>query len=413
MATRMAAADREGKKLQDVVFSIGMAAQQAAAQYGADRVVNATVGCYAGEDGKIACLPLVEKLYRALPIRDFVAYAPPLGLDSYGRAVQEEVFADRRPDLYCETVATAGGTGALHIAVANYAERGERVLVADWRWAVYDSVCEEVGRKVRTFTLLREDGTFHQEAFAQAVHELLQTQDSLVIILNTPAHNPTGFALTYDDWRAVMDVCGEEEKKGKRLSLVVDIAYIAYSGEPHEVRRFMELFKGAGEHLLIMIAFSMSKGYTLYGQRTGALVGLSSSRAVIDEFRELGKYSARTAWSNVNRAAMTLLTNIRRDKTLTAELEAERRAFFDTIMRRAAMFTKEARATGLPMIPYTAGFFISLPHAAPMQVCRRLQARRIFALPVHGGIRLGICSIPERQLPGLAAAIQATATEDR
>ena len=58
MATRMAAADREGKKLQDVVFSIGMAAQQAAAQYGADRVVNATVGCYAGEDGKIACLPL-------------------------------------------------------------------------------------------------------------------------------------------------------------------------------------------------------------------------------------------------------------------------------------------------------------------------------------------------------------------
>lgn len=104
-----------------------------------------------------------------------------------------------------------------------------------------------------------------------------------------------------------------------------------------------------------MFAFSMSKGYTLYGQRAGALIGVSSSKDVIDEFADLGKYSARTAWSNVNRAAMTLLTEIRGDQSLKARLDAERLAFADKLHRRGAVFVEEARSCGLQHVPYQAG----------------------------------------------------------
>ena len=55
--TIMAAASREGKTLRDVVFAAGAAAREAAAQYGADKVVNATVGCLpATMKNWLACL---------------------------------------------------------------------------------------------------------------------------------------------------------------------------------------------------------------------------------------------------------------------------------------------------------------------------------------------------------------------
>ncbi|MDU3113219.1 MAG: aminotransferase, partial [Megasphaera sp.] len=92
--TIMAAASREGKVLRDVVFSASAAAREAAAQYGAERVVNAAIGCYAGDDEQLACLPVVEELYRALPMRDFITYAPPLGLESYRQGAIEEAFED-------------------------------------------------------------------------------------------------------------------------------------------------------------------------------------------------------------------------------------------------------------------------------------------------------------------------------
>ena len=100
MSTYMAAASREGKKLNDVVFSSSAAAKEAIKKYGIEHVVNATVGCYAGDDEKVACLPVVEKVYKSLPMSDFITYAPPIGLADYRSDVIDATFEDQRPDGY-------------------------------------------------------------------------------------------------------------------------------------------------------------------------------------------------------------------------------------------------------------------------------------------------------------------------
>lgn len=405
MAMFMAASSREGKKLHDTVFQVGQAAQKAIAAYGNDRVVNATVGCYAGEDESLGCLPVVEELYRSLPMTDFIAYAPPIGLETYRKAAIEETFEDSRPDGYIDAVATAGGTGAVHIAIANYSEIGEDVLASDWRWGIYGSLCQEIGRKLTTFALLDSSGAFNIDSFSSAVTDILRKQDSLLVILNTPANNPTGFALSDQDWSEVLQVCRFHEKQGKRISILVDIAYIAYAGEKQAVRRFMKLFSNLPPHIFVMIAFSMSKGYTLYGQRAGALIGISSRKEVIDEFMELGRYSARTSWSNINRAAMMLLTVIRQDAALIRRLDDERMDFFRIIQKRAALFTEEAASCNLRIVPYHAGFFISIPTADPQGVCTALQDELVFAAPLALGIRLGVCSVPMAKIKGLAGKI--------
>lgn len=216
--------EREGKTLRDVVFAAGAAAREAAAQYGEDKVINATVGCYAGEDEKLACLPVVEQLYRSLPMSDFITYAPPMGLEDYRKAVIDETFEGCRPDGYVDAVATSGGTGAIHIAIANYSEVGDTVLTTDWRWNIYDCLCQEIGRNLHTFSMMDDQGHFNTVAFSAAVSNILRRQDSLLIILNTPANNPTGFALSDAEWADVLEICRLHEKNGKRISILVDIA---------------------------------------------------------------------------------------------------------------------------------------------------------------------------------------------
>ena len=406
MSTLMAASNREGKKLNDVIFQAGAAVRQAIAQHGSDAVVNGTLGSFALDDGSVACLPVVEKLFHALPMNEFVCYAPPVGLPGYKDAVIHAIFADQQPDAFIDAVASAGGTGAVHMAIANYSEPGDAVLTSDWRWDAYGALCSEIGRNLQTFSLFDGQRHFNVPHFQAMVNAVCRMQDSLLIILNTPAHNPTGFSLSSDEWDAVIDVTLAQARKGKKMTILVDIAYIDYAGEKNDVRSFMKKFTGLPDNVLILFAFSMSKGYTLYGQRAGALAALSCSKGVIEEFHPVVTYSARAAWSNVNRGAMTILTMIQNDKALQQELEREQRTVFETIRKRSGIFIKEASECQLPALPYQSGFFISIPAHDSAAVCNHLHEDLIFAGPLAMGVRFAVCSVSADKMTGVAAKIK-------
>ena len=81
-------------------------------------------------------------------------------------------------------------------------------------------------------------------------------------------------------------------------------------GTPEETRGFMKLFGGLPENILVTIAYSMSKSYLIYGLRSGALIGLSSSEEVIEEFYRVNVCSNRGIWSNGTRCAQKLLADV-------------------------------------------------------------------------------------------------------
>ena len=406
MIKGMAASHTAEKRLKDAIFGASAACNEAAKKYGKDKVTNATIGVLMNDDGTLACLPTVEKIYRELPMTDLVAYAPIAGLPAYLTAVESLVFGDFRPEGYISAVATAGGTGAIRHAIANYAERGDFVLTSDWFWGTYKVICHENGCQLKNFTLFDESQNFNLTDFTAKTEEILATQDSLLIIINSPAHNPTGFGLSSEDWDGVLAVLKKEAAKGKKINLLVDIAYIDYAGDKKDTRAFMAKFGGLSENIFVMTAFSMSKSYTFYGQRTGALVALSSSKGVIDEFNEVVKYSSRATWSNINRGAMELLVRIQNDKAALAEYEKERNALYETVKRRAAVFMTEAKECGLKALPYTGGFFISVPATDSKAVCEKLHEELIFAVPLGLGIRVAACSVSEEKMKGVAAKMK-------
>ena len=401
----MAASHAADKKLRDAIFGATAACNKAAEKHGLDKVTNATIGMMMNDEGGLAVLPTVEKVYRELKTEEMFRYAPIAGLPAYLAEVEKLVFADNRPEGFIASCATAGGTGAIHHAVANYAERGTKVLTSDWFWGTYNVICNECDCKLVNYKLFDANNNFNISAYADKVAEIFQEQDSLLVIINTPAHNPTGFSLTEEDWDQVLALAKKYAAQGKKMSILVDIAYIDFAGEKNEVRRFMRKFSNLPENFFIMFAFSMSKGYTAYGQRTGALVGVSSSEAVITEFQDINKYTSRATWSNINRAAMTTLVKIQQDESLRAQYENERDSFYQTIQKRAEVFMKEAKECGLNALPYNGGFFLSVPAADPQAVCNKLHDDLIFAVPLKMGVRVAACCVSEEKMHGVAAKV--------
>ena len=406
MAIQMAASHAASRRLKDAIFGAAAACRAAVAEHGEECVVNATIGAVMDDAGKLAHLPTVERVFRSLPVEDYIAYAPISGLPEYLEAAIDITFAGNRPTGYLGAIATAGGTGALRTAVDNYVEKGDQVLTSDWFWGTYNVICQELGSSVTNFQLFDEANNFNHTAFAASVDALLKKQESLLIILNTPAHNPTGYSLSSEDWDHVLDCVKKHAAAGKKIHLLVDIAYIDFAGEKHEARAFMQKFSNLPENILTLFSFSMSKAYTFYGQRCGALIALSSSKAVIDEFGEISKYAARATWSNINRGAMTLLTRIQQDKTAYASYEAERDALYHLVQERGDIFMQEAAQCGLPALPYKGGFFLAIPAADPQAVCNLLHEDLIFAVPLKMGVRIAACSVPKTKMCGIAEKVK-------
>ena len=405
MSMIMTATHAAGRKLKDAIFDANQACNEAIKIHGAEAVTNATIGVVLDEEGNLATLPTVEKVFRSMDFSELVAYAPISGLPTYLDAVINLTFADNKPEGFFGAVATAGGTGAIHHAIANYAERGDAVLTSDWRWGTYDIICNETGKRLETFKLFDAALNFNLSDFAVKVDALLKNQKSLLVIINTPAHNPTGYALSSDEWDKVIDVLKAQSSTGKKISLLVDIAYIDFAGEKNSTRAFMKKFSNLPENLFVMISFSMSKSYTFYGQRTGALIGISSSEAVIDDFKNVSKYSCRATWSNINRGAQALLVKLAADKDILPIYEAERSELYQMVKRRADVFVTEAKACGLKVVPYKGGFFIAVPAENPAAVCKKLHDELIFAVPLKLGIRVAACSTSFEKMHGVAEKI--------
>lgn len=395
-----------GKNMVDKIFGAGAAAKQAVEKYGLAAVVNGAQGILLDESEKLICLPTVERTLRSLPVDDLIGYAPIKGLPDFLESIIPATMGDYQPEAYCAAIATSGGTGGLHHSIWNYTELGDTVLTTDWFWTPYRALCEEALRRLDLFELLNERDEFNLSGFAAKADALLQKQDHLLIILNTPAHNPTGYSLSPNDWDELLDCCRTyAANPAKKITLLVDAAYLDFAGGETS-KAFFAKFSGLPANLFVIASISMSKSFTMYGQRVGAMIGISSDKTVIDEFIAANTYTSRATWSNINRGAMKAVATICRDSSLLAEVRRDRAALLELVEQRARIFTAEAQQVGLKMLPYLSGFFMSVPAQDPDAVCAKLQQKNIFLAPLEKGVRLAVCSVPTHKMTGVATAVK-------
>ena len=391
---------------EDKIFGINNRAKAMIAEEGKEKVVNATIGALLDDDGELIVLSSVNDVFKKLSPKEFAEYAPISGTPEFKKAVKQDALRGYEPKGFVEASATPGGTGAIRNTIANYTDRGDSVLVADWYWSPYGTIAAEQGRKVGTFTFLNDERKFNAEDFRAKAESLLSKQQRLVIILNTPAHNPTGYSLTTEDWNNVKTVL-ESLPADKKITLLVDTAYIDFAGDEEEYRSFLPILEEMPENVLTLISHSLSKAYTLYGMRCGALICLAKTEEIAEEFKRVCEFSSRASWSNCARAPQAILSKIYSDPELKAKVFEERQGYREMLLRRGRAFEKAAAECGLEMVPFDAGFFASIPCSNPDEVAARLEKEGIFLVPIAKGLRVSVASVSEEVCCSLPARILA------
>jgi aromatic-amino-acid transaminase len=373
-----------------------------------EAVVNATVGALMNDDGSLAILPTAARAVGEVPATEWAAYAPIAGSGDFLRAVIDDLLAGE-PELQRTAVAAAtpGGTGALRHAIANFLEPGNALLTTSWYWGPYQTLCDEAGRAIETFEMLTGAGALDVDALDAALSRQLRAQKRALVFLNDPCQNPTGYSMTDDEWRAVVERLLARADEGA-ITLLVDCAYYLYGAR--DPRGFLRHLRPLLGRVPCLFAWSASKSFTHYGLRVGALVACI---ALADERRRVEaalSYSCRGTWSNCNRGGMAAVSRLLVDPELAKACEAERAQLKALLGARVEAFNRLAKGRGFAYPRYEGGFFVTVFHDDPMAKAEAMRKRGVFVVPqarrgARGALRVALCSVAERDVPALVDAL--------
>ncbi len=380
----------------DIIFTISAKATVATNTLGAKNVINGSMGVLLEDDGSFVAFESVYKHLKALPNASIAAYSRIEGDPLFLEAVKEACFKDARPKGYIEAIATPGGSGAIHHSIVNYTNIGDTLLTANWFWDPYQTLASENLRSLDTFNLFNSKNAFDIESFKEKFTYYLEKQGRILTILNTPAHNPTGYTISDNEWDEIIETAKDAASdKSKRITILVDVAYIDFCDEEKKRREFFKKFSDLPENILILVAFSASKGYTMYGLRNGALLCVTSSKEISMEFFYTNLHSNRGTWSNGTKGAMQVLTDIINTKELQDSFNEEKNHYADLLNARGKVFMEVSREVGLNLAPYKDGFFVSIPCSNPMKACEMLMEENVFTIPLQKGLRFALCAVNE------------------
>ena len=122
-----------------------------------------------------------------------------------------------------------------------------------------------LGYRLHRLTTRPED---HFKVTPAMLRAALDAHDDLRAFYLTVSNNPTAFAYSYDELRALFEVVRRAQRAGRELLVVADLAYVG-TGDPAQDRHRMRAFGDAGILPQSVLVHSFSKTHTLTGDRCG------------------------------------------------------------------------------------------------------------------------------------------------
>lgn len=394
------APSRRDLPLHDPIFLANAEAQRRKAE-GID-VVNATLGSLVDDRGNLVVLDTIADVLRDLSPMESAPYAPITGHPEFLRALIQRHWP--KHDGSGAGCSTPGGSGALSTSLRNFLEPGMSLLAAAPCWGPYRVLARENGVGFETAPFPEAGKALDGDAWSGALDKLMKAQGRVLLWLNEPCHNPTGHSLTREDRQVLISALRRAAQSGP-VTLILDCAYLDYTTEPAHVREALDQYAELGEEGRVLVggALSISKAFTLYGGRGGALVFPWCRET---QLQAALANACRGTWSTAPLAPQSVMMRIARDGKLQARLAAEHRHWSEVIASRALALDGALRAEGLAGCAWRGGFFITLRLDRPAETTEALKGQNAFVVPMPEGVRIGICALQAELAPRFARALR-------
>lgn len=388
--------------IEDTVFTVVNMAQKAKAEIGADKVVDATIGSLYDEDGKLVAFHSVFTHYNEMADIKKAKYAASFqGNADYREQVYQWVTQGNELQLAHSVIATPGGSGAISTTFVDILDMNETVVIPEIAWGSYKLMASMSNLNVETYSLFEGDH-FNIVNFKEVCEKVMNQQGKVLVVINDPCHNPTGYSLSNEEWEKVTEIVNALSVKGP-VVLLNDIAYIDFAYDFKGSRNYLTNFNDISDNVMVVVAFSCSKTMTSYGLRCGAAVLLAKKEESVRQLEIVMEKSARAIWSNVPNAAMENFVYV-----TTEGLEAfnkEKNIYVSLLKERSDIFIKEAAVCGLSHYPYKEGFFVTIKVEDKDRLVAYHEAllkSHIYTVKVNKGIRVALCSLSVEKTKGLA-----------
>lgn len=393
------ARDRAGN---DPIFALNADARRRAAD--GESILNATLGALMHDDGTLCTMPTVLETLADLSDGRSAGYAPISGLPAFREAVIRDLFGDGPLAGQAVSVATPGGTGAVHAGVVNFLEPGQKLLVPEFYWGPYRPICHHTGREIDPFPMFDSHGAFDIEGMAAGLDRHLATQGRALLVLNFPCHNPTGYSLDQSEWRQVSETVSRAGERGP-VTVMIDAAYMEFGGEA--ARSWINAVPGLMRNATVLVAWTASKSFAQYGARIGSLVALHRDEGERTQIANALGFTCRSTWSNCNHQGQLAVTELLTDPELAERVAEERAELIELLDTRIEAFNEHAKRAGLPTPRYDAGFFVACFTPDPERTAARMREMGVYTVPIPGAVRVAMCSTPASAVPRLVEALEA------
>lgn len=320
--------------------------------------VNLSIGIYFDDAGKMPMMEAVSQAEKQLVAEQGNRpYLPMAGLAEYRTAIQALVFGNDAAALRegrVATLQTLGGSGALKVG-SDFLKRyfpDSQVWISDPSWENHRVVFEGAGFQVNTYPYY--DSATGGLRFDEMLTTLQHLPERSIVLLHACCHNPTGVDLSRDQWNAIVPTL-----RDRNLIAFIDMAYQGLGEGLEEDAFAVRALTDSG--VTCVVANSLSKNFSLYGERCGGLSVVCSSTQ--EAQRVLGQLTCtvRANYSNPPTHGARIVTRVLNTPTMRLLWETELAA-----MRKRILAMRHAIHDGLK------------PHVQGQALARYLNQRGMF-----------------------------------
>ncbi len=399
-------ADRSKGKMKSDILKIGAMAK--ADKASGNHVIDATIGVFLNDDKSINTVPaVIDNLNNN--VTKNVGYAPITGQPKFKDAILKwylkDTYEERMNEYYVPFGATLGGTGALSISFNLFLDQNETVLLPNIMWGNYKLIAKKAGIKYDTYQLFNSEGNFNITNLCSKIEEYSLTQNKILIVLNDPCQNPTGYSLSNEEHLKLIRKLNKLSEK-VNITVIYDIAYLDYDGNNKEVHKiFNNIFNNEIKFLPVFAA-SCSKVFGMYGFRVGAFFTFVKDEELASDLTSALESQIRGTYSSPNGPALNCLSDaLLGDKV--NELSDQIFGNTLTLKERTSYFINKLNEFNIKHLPYVSGFFVCLPCSDAYDICENLKAKHTYLIPIADDIvRIAVCSLNIEEIDELVMVLK-------
>jgi aspartate aminotransferase len=264
--------------------------------------IDLLIGYYKNEENITPIFDAVKKAERLiLEKQKDLNYLPIDGYSPFYSSLTELIFtAEFKDHVYAAQ--TVGGTSALHHLGKILSYKGKvTVAVPNPTWANHHQIFQYLGYEVVEYPYY--DMQAHKFLWDKFRAFLVSQKEGTIVLLHASCHNPSGADLNKDQWNEIAAIC-----KQNKLFPFFDCAYQGLGQGLEADIESVRIFASQLDEFFL--AYSCSKNFGMYGERTGALFAYCKNKSTKDTLSSLFKQSIRATYSNPPRQGALIVSEI-------------------------------------------------------------------------------------------------------